>query len=167
MELTGKQYEQLQQALIAAYPKVEALRRMVRFRLNQNLDAIAMGGNLNSIVFNLVETSQAQGWTAQLIVMARESNPGNPKLLAFAQEVGLAPTTQATHNMNVIELRIQLNQFDDVELETFCMNNFRKVYDKFSRGLRRDEKMNLLLDYCHRKPNGYQQLIAALEEQNA
>ena len=61
-------------------------------------------------------------------------------------------------------MRSQLNQlFDDVELDTLCMLNFPGVYDKFSRGMRKDEKINLLLDYCRRRPKRKQQLQAILE----
>ena len=42
-------------------------------------------------------------------------------------------------------------QFDDVELDALCMDNFVEVYDRFTRGMRRDEKINLLLDYCRRR----------------
>ncbi len=62
-------------------------------------------------------------------------------------------------------LRSQLKQmFDDPELDAFCMDNYPKIYDKFGRGMDRNEKINLLLDYCRRLPKGYEQLLIALEE---
>ena len=49
-------------------------------------------------------------------------------------------------------LRQELTEkFDDVDFEAFCQDNFPDVYAKFSRGLRKDEKISLLLDYCQRK----------------
>ena len=52
------------------------------------------------------------------------------------------------------ELRSKItNQPDDVELDSLLLDNFPKVFNKISRGLRRDEKINLLLDYCQKDPN--------------
>ena len=49
-------------------------------------------------------------------------------------------------------LRQGLSRYDDVKLDEICMDNFPEVYDRFSRGMRRDEKINLLLDHCRRNP---------------
>jgi len=49
-------------------------------------------------------------------------------------------------------LRAKLQRLDDVELETLVLDHFPAVMDKFSRGLRHDEKLNLLLDYIRRRP---------------
>jgi len=48
--------------------------------------------------------------------------------------------------------RERLNCLDDVEFDALCLDYFPSVYNKFSRGLRRDEKVNLLLDHCRRNP---------------
>jgi len=69
--------------------------------------------------------------------------------------------------MDLSTLRRRLNQaFDDPGLDAFCLDHFPEVYDKFSRGMRRDEKINLLLDHCRRDPAHYRQLFALLEEQS-
>lgn len=57
-----------------------------------------------------------------------------------------------------VELRRRLSIFDDPGLEAFCMDYFPQVYDKFSRGLRLDEKVNLLLDHCRRNEADYERL---------
>ncbi|MEA3397586.1 MAG: NACHT domain-containing protein, partial [Chloroflexota bacterium] len=50
------------------------------------------------------------------------------------------------------DLRAQLDAtFDDPQLDAFCLDHFPKVFDQFGRGLRRDEKITLLLDHCRRK----------------
>lgn len=87
MKLTKQQRKQFQEALLDAFPSPASLRQMVRFELDKNLDSIAMGRNLGEITFNLIDTSQTEGWTADLIKAAREANPGNPTLLAFVQQV--------------------------------------------------------------------------------
>jgi len=93
MRLNGPQYRQLTEALLDAFPTPARLTQMVRFRLDRNLSTIALGDDLTEIVFRLIQTAEAEGWTAQLIAGARDSNPGNPHLLAFAQQFGLAPAT--------------------------------------------------------------------------
>ncbi len=90
MKLTGPQYKQLQDALIAAFPSQQKLAQFVQFRLEKNLNAIAMGDDLQEIVFKLIQTAQAEGWVDNLIAGARESTPGNPALFVFAQEFNLA-----------------------------------------------------------------------------
>jgi Effector-associated domain 1/Trypsin-like peptidase domain len=92
MRLSGKQYQQLTEALLDAFPTQAGLRQMVRFRLDKNLDRIAIGSSLQNIVFDLIAASEAEGWTMKLIAAARESNSGNSTLFAVAQQLELAPT---------------------------------------------------------------------------
>jgi hypothetical protein len=91
--LTGRQYDLLTKALLDAFPRVARLREFARFRFELNLDAIAMGDDLHEIVFKLIGVAEADGWTPKLIMEARNSKPGNPKLFAFAQQFELAVST--------------------------------------------------------------------------
>lgn len=54
--------------------------------------------------------------------------------------------------------------FDDTDLDSFCLDYFWQLYDKFGRGMRKDEKISLLLAYCHRQPNGFQKLLNAVRQ---
>ncbi|MBN1139663.1 MAG: metallophosphoesterase [Anaerolineae bacterium] len=47
-------------------------------------------------------------------------------------------------------LRQQLAGLDDAQLDAMCLDHFPEVYDRFGRGMRRDEKITLLLDHCRR-----------------
>ena len=49
-------------------------------------------------------------------------------------------------------LRRRLQRLDAVEFESLCLDHFPEVYNKFTRGLQREEKHNLLLDYCRSNP---------------
>ncbi len=91
--LTGRQYDLLTKALLDAFPRLARLREFTRFRFDLNLDAIAMGDDLHEIVFKLIGLAEAEGWTPKLIMEARNSKPGNPKLFAFAQQFELAVST--------------------------------------------------------------------------
>lgn len=53
--------------------------------------------------------------------------------------------------MDTASLRQLLNQtFDDEALTDFCFDNFRPVHDKFSSGMSKSRKIQLLLDHCER-----------------
>lgn len=92
MKLTGQQYQQLSEALRAAFP-LRRLREMLRFKLEKELDDISLADDYQGIVFDLIRTAEAEGWTDRLILAARETNPGNALLLKFSQQFGLAPAT--------------------------------------------------------------------------
>lgn len=70
-----------------------------------------------------------------------------------------APASDAGSNS---ALRPRLQCLDDVALDALCLDHFPAVYERFARGLRRDEKINLLLDYCHRHPEAATRLVALL-----
>lgn len=90
MTLTGSQFKQLTDALIYAFPEPIRLDEVLRFRFNKRLNTYAMGDDFRAIVFRLITAVEAEGWIDKLVVGARESNPGNPKLFVIAQELNLA-----------------------------------------------------------------------------
>ncbi|MEW5956396.1 MAG: hypothetical protein AB1801_01635, partial [Chloroflexota bacterium] len=58
---------------------------------------------------------------------------------------------------NTARIRRQLNlTFDDPDLDAFCHDYFPGVFDRFSRGMRKDEKITLLLDHCRRSSSGFE-----------
>ena len=93
MALSNEQYEQLTEALAAAFPSEADLRMMVRFKLSRNLDAIAGGSTVIERAFNLIRRAEAEGWTGKLVNGAHQANPGNPELAAFVVSYGLGSVT--------------------------------------------------------------------------
>lgn len=66
---------------------------------------------------------------------------------------------------NLAGIREWLNRtFGDAELDAFCHDHFPQIYDTFSRGLRKDEKITLLLDHCRRVPDYTEKLKNALRD---
>ena len=88
--LTNTQYEAFYQALLSAFPSKARLGRMVRFRLDINLNEISEATELRQVVFDLIEEYESQDQTPQLLTAARESAPNNSKLLDLAQQLDLA-----------------------------------------------------------------------------
>ncbi|MFX1412105.1 MAG: SUMF1/EgtB/PvdO family nonheme iron enzyme, partial [Promethearchaeota archaeon] len=98
--------------------------------------------------------------TEALNVAASPVPPSRPDALVAV------PAKPPGLTWDIAVLRQLLNDaFDDPELDAFCLEQFPKVYDKFSRGMRKDEKITLLLDYGRRRPARRQKLLDALEEQ--
>ena len=78
-QLSGKQIEDLVDALIRAYPSEADLAMMVRIELNETLAAVAAGSNQRVLLFNLVTWAETNGCIHELIVGAAKQNPNNPK----------------------------------------------------------------------------------------
>lgn len=85
MALRGAQIMQFQEALLSAYDGA-GLAQMVRIRLDEDLAAVAGGGNLSEVVFNLILWAERTGRTEELVVGASASNPQNALLKAFTTQ---------------------------------------------------------------------------------
>lgn len=59
------------------------------------------------------------------------------------------PHNEPQHDTAAIRKRLA-DELDDPSLDAFCMDRYPQVYGRFSRGLRRDEKISLLLEHVHR-----------------
>lgn len=99
MRLSGKQLQQVQEALLDAYSSVDELRMFVRFELNENLAAIAGGDNLRVVTFNLVTWAEQHSRLADLIAGACSQRPGNVLLAKLQSDArqwfAAAPSAQA------------------------------------------------------------------------
>lgn len=111
-KLTGKQYEQFWKALLDAYD-FNRLQRMLQFRLGKKLTHITSPGSFEDVVFELIDVAQKEGWTYDLLLAARDSNLGNPSLLAFARQFGLAPDG-TPHRRDLEKIIVDTNSFLDV-----------------------------------------------------
>ncbi len=66
MELSGSEREQLQGALLSAFPFISSLEQMVLHKCNRHLDEFTSGA-LKNRVFELIKAAEAEGWTAELV----------------------------------------------------------------------------------------------------
>jgi hypothetical protein len=83
----GDRLQQFQKALLSAFPTTAKLKQMVRFKLDENLEAIAAGANLSETISNLIEWAEAEGKSEELLIAARKENPGNPVLRKFDEQI--------------------------------------------------------------------------------
>ena len=82
---TSQQAETLHRALLDAY-NLNSLRRMLRFRLDKQLDHLATIADFQTTVFDLIEVAEREGWMVDLVLAAHRDNPGNQLLDTFAQQ---------------------------------------------------------------------------------
>ena len=111
--LNGAQYEALVNALVDAFQSETALAMMLKFRLDRTLAAIVAPGSLTDQAFYLVQASEAEGWTGDLVEAARRSRPRNPSLLALAQSIQL-PTSQVPPERELERIIKETNRFHDI-----------------------------------------------------
>jgi hypothetical protein len=94
LRLSGTQMQTFVEALSDAFT-MPRLRQMLKFRLDKDLDEISLAGDKVSVIFELVDAAQKEGWTTRLLTAARASRPDNPKILAFEASLGLDPVPAA------------------------------------------------------------------------
>jgi len=82
-QLTGEQIQALWQALLDGYTP-STLAQLVRFQLNERLDAIAGGDNFSDRVYHLIDWAERTGQLPLLVAKAQAGNPGNPQLRQVA-----------------------------------------------------------------------------------
>lgn len=70
--------------------------------------------------------------------------------------------TSSWWNIDAIDEKVEI--FDDVELDNFCLTHFSDVFDKFGDGMRKDKKINLLLNYCRKTSGRQQELLECLSK---
>ncbi len=84
-----QQQEAFESALIKAFPTKAALERMLMHQMGENLEAVAGGGALRDIAFQLIQWASSCGRLVELIRGARSENPGNSELQVFCRQIGI------------------------------------------------------------------------------
>ena len=85
MDLTGAQFNQLEQALIDAYPDKDKLKRMVRLTCEIRLQQVAEAEDHTTRVDRLIEWVEAKGYIPRLVRGAHRYNPNNASLRQFCR----------------------------------------------------------------------------------
>ena len=112
MELTGSQMEQLSDALRSAFD-YDRLERLLQYRLGKSLQDITLADSLAQIAFDVIQLAEAEGWTTSLVSCSRDAAPGNSRLLAFAQQLGLVSTVASRQSLE--QTIRETNSFLDID----------------------------------------------------
>lgn len=89
MDLTKKQYKELVEALIDAFPTKEALEKMLIFNFGVQLNSLVKESNLESEVFELIKKFQTRGELLDFVRVARRRNPESLRLKRFLESLVL------------------------------------------------------------------------------
>lgn len=100
--LSPQQANDLIVALLDAFPMRIQFAQMMFTRLGKPLDALAVTGSLEGDLFYVIQAAESQGWTYKLITAARDSRPGNDKLMEFAQQFHLSPIDESHAALELI-----------------------------------------------------------------
>jgi V8-like Glu-specific endopeptidase len=136
MKLSGSETEKLLEALLDAYRDYDKLRIMVRLKLEESLERFAGRGELETVVFNLINSAEARGKLERLIVGAYEKNPDNPELKNFYETVFKRFKQRAILDSDTVQPRDfgpnidWQGKTDEVELQSF----FKKQPDWYDVG---------------------------------
>jgi hypothetical protein len=102
--LSASQFNDLHTAIMDAYSSAGDLDLTLRARVGVMLPAVtSLLKAMPAIVLDVIGDAEDRNWTADLLVAARASRPDNAKLLAVAQQFGLATSTPPRRDL---ELRI-------------------------------------------------------------
>jgi hypothetical protein len=123
MPLTGVQRQALREALIDAFTQ-QTLAIMLSDKLDKRLDLIVQPADFIYMVFELIKAAEMEGWTYKLVLAARESRPDKEDIVAFAQQLGVAPLglpkqpdleamiVQTNAALDILHWRIRLGQIE-------------------------------------------------------
>lgn len=97
MKLTNEQRRQLYDGLLSAFND-SSLKRLLSFELDKKLPHIASKTDFSDVVFQVIDTSEMEGWTEELIQKAYEERPKQENLQSLAQELGLQMSIEPVKN---------------------------------------------------------------------
>ena len=124
MQLTGDQYEQLEQALLRAYDTEDELKPMVRIVFNRPLQAVAEGKDHTARIYKLIEWAESEGKIIDLIRGAHRRKPGSDLLREFCDAHSQDLLKYACkENISKLELNTVLS-FADLPLATIPPDMF-------------------------------------------
>ncbi|BAZ39553.1 hypothetical protein NIES4101_55070 [Calothrix sp. NIES-4101] len=130
MGLLAKEQQKLEEALLDAYPSYKSLRRIVKYQLEENLEAIAGTGKLKDVVSELIDWADSKGEAVleKLIKGAYNENPNNEKLQKIYKErYPFSQTEIVISQTQWQELSLILSEVDYDILQAVCRETLRNI----------------------------------------
>jgi hypothetical protein len=78
--LSGEQVSELQEAILDAF-EADELRQFLLARLDKDLSHISLGGNLRTVVFDVITQAERAGWTSDLLDAVASERPKRSDLV--------------------------------------------------------------------------------------
>lgn len=96
----------VQKALLDGFD-YDSLKRLLRLRLDKNIDELARPGTLEQTVFDIIAAARREGWLDDLITQAKEENPKNYFISMLSGE-GSMQRYESGSQDDISEIRIVL-----------------------------------------------------------
>jgi V8-like Glu-specific endopeptidase len=90
--LKGEQLKEFVQLLLDAYA-IDSFTYMLRTQLDRRLEHLTRAADFPTMVFNVIEKAEIEGWSAELLQGARTQRQAHVGLFEFAQKFALEPPT--------------------------------------------------------------------------
>ena len=74
-KLSGSQYKQFRNALVAAYGDPDAFGTMLKFSVDKSLARLSLARTLDQIVFDVIGKAEDQAWTYELLQARASKTP--------------------------------------------------------------------------------------------
>ncbi|MEC4881355.1 MAG: effector-associated domain EAD1-containing protein [Scytonema sp. PMC 1070.18] len=139
IKLSGSEQGELLNAILDAYPDIGDLKILVKITLEQNLSAIAGGNNYKQIVFHLIQWTESQGFTRELIQALYQDRYENQefqnlinKLLYRYSYLGVSPHSGIISVKQWNELYEILSQIDIGLVSQICRKTLSNIQDDIS-----------------------------------
>ncbi|HEX2988952.1 MAG TPA: effector-associated domain EAD1-containing protein, partial [Chloroflexota bacterium] len=140
--LSGADCERLNEVIARAFPTRAELAQLVRYKLDENLQAIAGGDDLAEIVFNLIGWAEAKGRVGELIEKGLEMRPGNADLEACANQLrtvaSQSPALQGL--LDLSQLLMRSDELVHTQIQQFARSKYisglyvrRDIQDQLGR----------------------------------
>src|SRR5262249_12168561 len=95
--LAAYQMRDLHQALLLSF-SADEFRVLLESRLGVRLDRISAAPDMRTQTYEVIQTAERAGWTADLVRAAYQSRPGHPQLASLYDALGLAAGVEIQGN---------------------------------------------------------------------
>ncbi len=90
--------------------------------------------------------------------------PVEEQLTLSHKTISLTVSSQSSHDTATIR-KLVTEGLSDEELDNLCMDHFPKIWEQFSSGMSKPQKVNRLIEYCNRHDR-MPYLLNLIEEAN-
>ncbi|MDQ5825423.1 MAG: effector-associated domain EAD1-containing protein [Chloroflexota bacterium] len=168
--VTVDERREFRDALLEAFQTEDDLASMVQFYLGQNLAAITKPASLKVRIEELITWAVARSKFATLVEAARLANPDSLDLARFAEKFAQRPaegsSVTAVPSYDFRNVRTLIGAaLGDSELQDLCFDYYPQVYEQFTAGQSKGDRVRMLLEHARRN-NRVEELLARIQEAN-
>jgi len=119
--MAGTELSNLHDALMSAFPSRGSLARLIRYGLNESLDAIAHG-NQSDLVFDTITWAHSSGRLDELIDAALAACPASSSLQKFVSDRAIQGSIQGSKSQTGVTIEQPRTNYKPVKVLYLCAN---------------------------------------------